>query len=192
MMIVSFIDINSTNRTFRFYCIQGCSRLYRWEELAEDRRVLDEIRAKIIIKGRIPRSVDFQVNYRQGWDQATLPVITHAQSRMLQMMPHLAPLLPIKASVSELAQHALIGICPIYLNTFLDGRTGMSYGFLAYQIPTGMSLNPSNESRGLSLLLLPCFPGLTSTAMALWMVFRYDRSRRGQQGGEGPVHAQWV
>ncbi len=75
-------------------------------------------------------------------------------------MPALAPLLPIKMSIAQvspsvrpsppvstqshprpsppqLSSHCIIDIAPIMLAMFLDGRTGMSYGFLAFQLPTG-------------------------------------------------------
>jgi len=50
MMAMSFLDINSRDRTFRFYCIQGCSRLYHWDELKNDRKVFEAIKAKILVK----------------------------------------------------------------------------------------------------------------------------------------------
>jgi len=50
MMAMSFLDINSRDRTFRFYCIQGCSRLYHWDELKNDKKVRESIKAKIVIK----------------------------------------------------------------------------------------------------------------------------------------------
>lgn len=35
---------------------------------------------------------------------------------------------------SELIKFTKIDIAPVLLNQFLDGRSGMSYGFLAYQV----------------------------------------------------------
>ena len=60
--------------------------------------------------------------------------IEQAQQRLLKCMVHLAPLLPIKLSVPELVKYVKMDIGPILLAQFLDGRTGMSYGFLAYQV----------------------------------------------------------
>ena len=74
---------------------------------------------------------------RQGWDDNTKPIIKNAQHRILSLMSNLAPLLPIKRSLADIAHHCVMDIAPIILAQFLDGRTGMSYGFLAFQLPTG-------------------------------------------------------
>ena len=42
---------------------QGCSRLYRWDEL-HDPAVLRDIKAKVFVKGRIPRMQDFSKTFR--------------------------------------------------------------------------------------------------------------------------------
>lgn len=74
---------------------------------------------------------------RQGWDDNLKPTIKKAQHRILSLMANLAPLLPIKMSLADIAHHCVMDIAPIILAQFLDGRTGMSYGFLAFQLPTG-------------------------------------------------------
>jgi hypothetical protein len=135
-----------------------------------------------MVKGRVPRTKDFQMIFRDNWGapaqqvrgagpttrgrrpraglaparswsplypctqptQPTQPasnqhqaVIKAAQAKILSAMPALVPLLPIKMSLGELTPHCVINIAPIVVAQFLDGRSGMSYGFLAYQLPTG-------------------------------------------------------
>ncbi|GBF97036.1 hypothetical protein Rsub_09509 [Raphidocelis subcapitata] len=134
LMTLSFIDIDSERRTFRFY--GGCSRLYRWEEL-EDPHVARAICTKVQLKGRVPRTKDFKVDLRDDWAPSEVAAVRAAQRRILKCMPLLEPLLPIKMSVQQLMPSCIVNIAPIIVAQFLDGRSGMSYGFLAYQLPTG-------------------------------------------------------
>ena len=99
--------------------------------------MLRDIKNKVFVKGRIPRMQDFDKTFREGWSEGLRPIIERAQEAILRNMPALAPLLPIKMSVSQLSAHCIIDVAPIMLAMFLDGRTGMSYGFLAFQLPTG-------------------------------------------------------
>ncbi|KAI8471996.1 MAG: hypothetical protein J3K34DRAFT_218294 [Monoraphidium minutum] len=137
LMTLSFIDVDSARRTFRFYGVQGCSRLYRWEELEQDPHVAKAICTKVQVKGRVPRTKDFTLNYRDDWAPSEKAAVQAAQRRILGVMPLLEPLLPVKMSVQQLMPSCIIDIAPIIVAQFLDGRTGMSYGFLAYQLPTG-------------------------------------------------------
>ena len=50
MLALSFIDVDPVKRVFRFYCIQGCSRLYHFDELLQDRKVIEATKSKIIVK----------------------------------------------------------------------------------------------------------------------------------------------
>ena len=52
LMTMSFIDIDSSKRICRYYTTQGCTRMYRWQELVDDPRALAEIKSKIIIRVR--------------------------------------------------------------------------------------------------------------------------------------------
>jgi len=125
-MSLSFIEIDSTKRVFRFYCIQGRSRLYHYDELTNGSIALDELKSKIIVKGRIPRTQDFIATQRHGWNLSLKPVIKRAQHRILKLMTNLAPLLPIKFSIAQLSDYCTMDVAPIVLDQFLDGRTGMS------------------------------------------------------------------
>jgi hypothetical protein len=137
-LTLSFIDIDSAARTFRFYCVQGCSRLYSWDEL-DNPEVADAVRCKVLVKGRVPRTKDFRLVLRDAWASAgaEAAAIQAAQRAILRAMPLLNPLLPIKMAAAELTPRCVIDIAPIVVAQFLDGRSGMSYGFLAYQMPTG-------------------------------------------------------
>ncbi|KIY93739.1 hypothetical protein MNEG_14222 [Monoraphidium neglectum] len=90
-----------------------------------------------MVKGRVPRTKDFTVNFRDDWEPSEKCAVQAAQARILQCMPLLAPLLPVKMSIEQLMPSCVVDIAPIIVAQFLDGRTGMSYGFLAYQLPTG-------------------------------------------------------
>jgi len=128
-----------TNPTPRRHTLhrQGCSRLHSWDDL-EDPEVRKELRTKIMVKGRVPRTKDFQMCFREDWGtSAHRKMIESAQKRILASMPALGSLLPIKMSLAELTPRCVINIAPIVVAQFLDGRSGMSYGFLAYQLPTG-------------------------------------------------------
>jgi len=74
---------------------------------------------------------------RDGWDVQNRPIIRYAQDRMLKMMVNLAPLLPLKLSVGQLVEYCVMDIAPITLYQLLDGRSGVSAGFLAFQLPSG-------------------------------------------------------
>ena len=149
LMTLSFIDVDSARRTFRFYCVQGCSRLYSWDEL-DDPEVAAAVRTKVMVKGRVPRTKDFDVVMRDGWGaQPHHAFVAEAQRRILSALPVLQPLLPIKMLASDLVPRCVIDIAPIVVAQFLDGRSGMSYGFLAYQLPTG----PVESCRKVSVLV---------------------------------------
>jgi hypothetical protein len=119
--------------------MQGCSRLYRWEELHEP-AVLRDIKNKVFVKGRIPRMQDFDSTLRKDWSEGCVmpcvvsrlkmirsltdvactkttpktnslrPIIERAQNAILSNMPALAPLLPIKMSVHQVSPSLLASI----------------------------------------------------------------------------------
>ena len=97
-------------------------------------------------QGRVPRTIDFVYSTREKWDGSLLPVIQQGQHRLLSLMnTNLAPLLPIKMDLSQLTQHSVIDVCPLLMAAFLDGRNGMSYGFLAFQLPSGGPVEACKE-----------------------------------------------
>ena len=134
LLTLAFIDVDSTQRTFRVYQVQGCSRLYGWDELA-DPRVARAVAAKVFVKGRIPRSRDFRLTQRKAWGDEVAAVVRAAQARVTSMMPALDPLLSINLTPAQLLPHCVLDIAPAVVAAFLDGRSGMSYGFLAYIMP---------------------------------------------------------
>ena len=134
LLTLAFIDVDSTQRTFRVYQVQGCSRLYGWDELA-DPRVARAVAAKVFVKGRIPRSRDFGLTQRKAWGDEVADVVRAAQARVTSMMPALDPLLSINLTPAQLLPHCVLDIAPAVVAAFLDGRSGMSYGFLAYIMP---------------------------------------------------------
>ena len=136
MLTLAFIDIDSTARTFRIYQVQGCSRLYGWDELA-DPRVARALAAKVFVKGRIPRSRDFALTQRAAWSADIKPLVLAAQAQITRVMPLLDPLLAINLTPAQLLPYCVLDIAPAVVAAFLDGRSGMSYGFLAFIMPTG-------------------------------------------------------
>jgi len=136
MLTLSFIDVDSAARTFRVYQVQGCSRLYGWDELA-DPRVARALAAKVFVKGRIPRSRDFALTQRAAWAPDVAPLVARAQAAMTAAMPALDPLLAINLTPAQLLPYCVLDIAPAVVAAFLDGRSGMSYGFLAFVMPTG-------------------------------------------------------
>ena len=91
----------------------------------------------VVVQGRIPRTQDFKFTMREGWDPDMKPVVKYAQDRVLKMMSTIAPLFPVQMALAELASYCVMDVAPIVVDQFLDGRTGMSYGFLAFQLPVG-------------------------------------------------------
>lgn len=137
MLTLAFIDIDSSAKTFRIYQVQGCSRLYGWDELA-DPRVARALCAKVFVKGRIPRSRDFTLATRKGpWTGDLAAHVARAQATIMAAMPLLDPLLAINLTPAQLLPYCVLDIAPAVVAAFLDGRSGMSYGFLAYVLPTG-------------------------------------------------------
>lgn len=148
-MITQSEPIKTAIQPLQHKHIQGCSRLYHWDEL-DDPDVAAAVRTKIMVKGRVPRTKDFDLVLRDGWSASGAHAhVAEAQRRILAALPLLRPLLPIKMLASELVPRCIIDIAPIVVAQFLDGRSGMSYGFLAYQLPTG----PVEACRKVSVLV---------------------------------------
>lgn len=85
----------------------------------------------------MPRPFDFTTRTRSKWESREGQLVVECQEQIMKLMPNLEPLLPIKMGPRELASFATNNLTLVYQHKMLDGRSGMSYGFLASQLPAG-------------------------------------------------------
>jgi hypothetical protein len=116
----------SKQRNFRIYSINGCSRVYRWDEMDN---VFTDILCKFFLRPTVPRPGDFITEY-QSFGNILPPYITDYFATVSDILTQKG-LLPIKRKIGYMG----CNIKSLMAKKFLEDRSGMSYGFLAYQLP---------------------------------------------------------
>lgn len=123
---MSWIGVSSSGK-FRLYSINGCSRVYDWDFLEE---VKLDMMTKFFSKPRVPRHTDFNTTFGH-FNHIVIP--SHLRNYYADTSHVLTEkqLLPIKRDISYLG----CNLITYTAKKFLCDRNGMSYGFLAYQLP---------------------------------------------------------
>lgn len=123
---MSWIGVSS-NRKFRMYSINGCSRVYDWDEL--DSIKLDMM-TKFFSRPKVPRHTDFVTEFKHP-ENVTVPEYLKDYYYNMSRVLTDKQLLPIKRDICYFG----CNLITYTAKKFLCDRNGMSYGFLAYQLP---------------------------------------------------------